>query len=309
MISTNPPAAVSNLVQQKTGASVEFVNPNDPIQREYQKILEEDDASQAEVDNWIREAQLFADKGASDPQRLRTRINERFAPVKKLYEDFLKRHPDHVKALLAYGSFLNDTKDEDGAAEQWEKARQLDPKNPAAWNDLATYYAHNSPVKKAFEYFAKALELKPNETVYYQNFATVVYLYRKDAMEYYHISETEVFDKALGLYRQALKLSPDNFPLATDYAQSFYSTKPPRYEDGLAAWNDALKLAHDEIEKEGVYLHFARIKMKLGRLEEAQKHLDTVTNEMYGPTKKSLQRNLDAALAKSKTNEAPVAPK
>ena len=45
--------------------------------------------------------------------------------------------------------------------------------------------------------------LEPDEPVYYQNFATTVYLYRKDAREFYHIGEQQVFDKALDLYRQA----------------------------------------------------------------------------------------------------------
>ena len=32
---------------------------------------------------------------------------------------------------MAYGSFLNDLQDEDGAREQWEKALALNPKDPA----------------------------------------------------------------------------------------------------------------------------------------------------------------------------------
>jgi hypothetical protein len=48
-----------------------------------------------------------------------------------------------------------------------------------------------------------------------------------------------------------MKLDPNNFVLATDYAQSFYGTKPPRYKEGLEAWKNVLPLARDDIEREG----------------------------------------------------------
>jgi tetratricopeptide (TPR) repeat protein len=107
---------------------------------------------------------------------------------------------------LAYGSFLNDIGDEDASVQfENETARQLDPKNPAAWNNLANYYGEHGPITNAFIYYAKAIELNPNEPVYYQNFATTVYLYRKDAREFYGITEQQVFDKALALYQQGHK--------------------------------------------------------------------------------------------------------
>src|SRR4029078_1222259 len=133
---------------------------------------------------------------------------------------------------------LNEQGDEYEGSKHMEKALELDPKNPAAWNNLANYYGHRSPVKKSFEHYAKAIELDPKEPVYYWNFGTTVYLFRKDAMEFYKIDEKQVFDKALDLYRKALKLDPTNFVLSSDYANSFYGTKPPRYEEGLKAWED-----------------------------------------------------------------------
>jgi tetratricopeptide (TPR) repeat protein len=306
LISTNPAASVSNLVEQKTGAKIEIANANDPIEKEYLQILADDDAAQQEVDKWIRDDQAFRAKGAAAPQgNLQLRIEQRFEPVKKSYESFLSRHPNHTKARLAYGSFLNDIHDEDGAVAQWDKARELDPKDPAAWNNLANIYAHRSPIKKGFEYYQKAIDLNPKEPVYIENLAVCVYMFRKDAMEYYHLNEDQVFDKALALYRDAMKLDPDNFILASDYAQSFYGTKPPRYREGLAAWTLALPLARDEIEREGVYIHLARIETKLGQLPDAQKHLSAVTNEMYSTVKNTLTKNLKAAREKL-TNSTPV---
>jgi tetratricopeptide (TPR) repeat protein len=307
LLSTNQPAAVSNLLTRTTGISVAVTDPNDPLEKEYQKLLEQDDAAQEEVDRWIKDNQAFREQGAGlSDAALNLRIEQRVQPVLKGYDEFLQNHPKHVRARLAYGSFLMDIGDEEQAESQWNKAREIDPKNPATWNNLANQYGHRGPVKKAFEYYAKALELDPKEPVYYQNLATTVFLFRKDAMEFYQIDEQQVFTKALEFYRQALDLDPTNFPLATDLAQTYYGIKPPRTEDALKAWQYALKITSDEIEREGVYVHLARIELNSGRFDQARTHLNLVTNQMYDVVKGRLTKNL--AKAESGTNATSPAP-
>ena len=303
MLATNQPAAVSNLVVQTTGVSVEVPNANDPVEKEYQAILSEDDDAEAEVDKMIRENEEFVAKGAGLPRaELNRKIRERFEPVRKKYEAFLEAHPNHVRGHVAFASFLGDLHDEEGAELHLKRAMELDPKDPAIYNNLANIYTHSGPVPEAFKLYAKAIELSPSEPTYYHNLGTTVYLFRKDAMELYGINEQQVFDKAFGYYSNAMRLDPDNFPLASDVAQSYYGVRPLRLEAALTAWTNALKIAHDEVEREGVYLHFARLKLRTGRFSEAQAHLDAVTNSMYTDLKKKLQRNLDEA-QKSPTNE------
>ena len=293
-VATNPPSlAVSNEIQQATGISVTVPGAADPVEQELQKLMADDDAAQAEVDQWIRNNNDFYKQGAGVPNdELNKRILERFAPIRKGYEDFLRHHPDSAHGYLAYGSFLNDIGDEEKSALVYEKSRQLDPKNPAVWNNLANYYGEHSPVTNAFAYYAKAIELNSNEPVYYQNLATTVYLFRRDAMQFYGLTEPQVFDKALALYQQAMKLDPNNFPLATDYAQSYYGIRPLRTNDALVAWTNALKIARDENEREGVFIHFARINISIGRFAEARAQLDTVTNAALADMKNRLEKNL-----------------
>src|SRR5262249_20238460 len=148
------------------------------------------DAAQAEVDQWIKENEKWAEQGVGHSSAtLQARIKQRFEPVKKAYEDFLQQHPTHARAEVAYGSFLSDIGEEEPAKDHWEKGVRLDPDNPAAWNNLANWYGHNSPVTNAFKCYAKAIELNPNEPVYYQNLATTVYLFRRDATNFYNITE------------------------------------------------------------------------------------------------------------------------
>src|SRR5205814_1314661 len=137
LAATNPPAVVSNFVARTTGVQVNVPDPNDPVEKEYRKLLELDDAAQEETDKWIRDNTAFQEQGAGlAGATLRARVEQRFKPVREAYDEFLRRHPDHARAHLAYGSFLNDLHDEEAGVEHWEKARELDPRNPAAWNNL-----------------------------------------------------------------------------------------------------------------------------------------------------------------------------
>ena len=291
LLATNQPQAVSNLIQQNAGLSVNLPNPNDPAEKELEPLMADDDAAMAEVDKWIRDNNAFTAQGAGESKtELNARILARMNVVRKNYEDFLRRHPDFARGHLAYASFLNNIGDEDAAKLQNEKALQLDPKNPAAWNNLGNYYGEYGPITNAFAYFAKAIEMDPNEPVYYQNLAVTVYLYRTDAKTFYHLDEEQVFDKSLALYRRAMQLDPDNFPLATEYAEGYYGIHPLRTNDALVAWTNTLHIAHDDIEREGVYIHLARIKMLAGRYAEARQQLDAVTNTMYSGLKDTLER-------------------
>lgn len=307
LLATNQPAALSNLVKTKTGISVPVPDKNDPVDAEYHRLMEADDAAQAEVDAWIKENNQFAAKGAGvEPAVLNARIDKRFAAVRKGYEDFIEKHPKHAGALLAYGSFLNDIGEEEKAFDYWERARLADPKNPAAWNNLANWFGHNSPVLKSFEYYEKAIELEPAESVYWHNLGLTTSLFRSDATNYYKVSLQQVFDKAMNFYRKAVELDPDNFLLATDYAQSYYGFDPPKtgdaeadrkaylrhWNEALKAWKAALPKARDDIERQGVYIHFARVQINSGQFEEARRNLNNITNGMFLTTKSNLFKKM-----------------
>lgn len=291
LLATNQPLAVSNVIQEQTGVAIAVAA--NPAEKELREVMMADDAAQDEVNQWLREfdSQSSTNKAAASAA-LNERIKARLDRVRSAYDNFLVRHPDSAHGCLAYGSFLNDIGDEEAAHLQYENSMQLDPKNPAVWNNLANYYGEHSPVTKAFEYYAQAIKLKPDEPVYYQNFATTVYLFRKDAKEFYHLDEQQVFDKALGLYQQAMQLAPNNFTLATDYAESYYGIKPMRTNDALAAWNLAMKVAHTDAERQGVELHLARVNTYAGFFAEASNHLAAVTNEAFLGLKQQLLRSL-----------------
>ncbi len=297
----NPADGASNSVPANGGVAISSINTNDPVERDFRKVMVDDDDAEKEILSWMDSAENFDKSGGkSSAVTLNLRIQKKLDGIKREYEDFVDRHPDHVNARLAFGSFLNDNNEDAGALLQWESARDLAPTNPAPWNDLGNYYAQpGRQVRKAFESYGKAIELNSNQPVYYHNLAAAVYLFRSEAAEYYHIDASQAFEKALTLYQCAIKLDPQNFILATDYAEAFYGINPPRLQEGLAAWLNAVKLAPDETEREGVYLHLARIHLQLGQLDQAQSNLILVTNAGYA----DLRANLSSKLAKAQREE------
>jgi tetratricopeptide (TPR) repeat protein len=288
-----PKTGSNNISASGSDASITSKATNTVAEREYEQLMSEDDAAQAEVDKWIQENNAFKAKGAGIADaEMNRRIRQRFEPIRKGYEDFLKRYPDHARARLAYGSFLGDLQDEAGAKVQWEKALELDPKNPATYNNLAGIYSETGDVKKGFEFFTKAIELSPAEAIYYHNFADSLYVMRNKAQEIYGLNEQQVFTKALHFYSNAVRLAPSNFPFATDFAQTFYALKPFPAAEAMTAWTNTLKLAHDELERQGVYIHLARAKMLDGQLASAREQLDAITDTNYTVLKSNLIRSI-----------------
>lgn len=292
LAATNTPASGIDRAAGQPPFAVGVALPGQEVEDAYRQLLSLDDQAQEELDAWIREADRLG--STADEPALQKRVDDKIAEVSRAYLDFLGKHPDHARARVAFGSFLNDTGQEFPAREQWEKALQLDPKNPAIYNNLAGSYGHRGPVTNALALYEKAIELDPTEPLYYQNFATTVFLFRRDVMEYYSLTnEQHVFDKALALYRKAQDLAPNNFVLATDLAQTFYGIRPPRHAEALAAWQRALGLASDELERQGVRVHLARVQIQSGDFAAARAQLNQVTNANYEVVKGRLERLME----------------
>ncbi|MBM3875378.1 MAG: hypothetical protein FJ386_01485 [Verrucomicrobia bacterium] len=266
----------------------------DATEAELRKIMVEDDTALDQIEQWTIQAQN-ADGPTAPAVRaaLQLKINARIEEIRKRYDDFLTRHPKHAPAHLAFGSFLCEHGFEKEGVKSWETALELDTKNPAAWNNLANHYAHRGPVRKSFDYHLKAIELSPAQSVYHYNFGTTVFLFRKDAMEHFSLDEQQVFDKALDHYARAQTLDPQNFTLASDIAQTYYGIRPPRNEAALAAWERAFKLAPAEPERQAIHLHFARIRINMGRFDEARADLAKVTHTNHQVVRARVQKTLD----------------
>ena len=277
---------------------------NSAVELEFQALLARDDAAQAAASEMIANDDQASDS-LSSPLRvtLRARMDQKFQPVRDAYVDFLLKHPDFARGHLAFGSFLSDLGDDSEALVHYEKARDLAPRNPAAWNNLGGLYARLEKVGRAFACYEEAIRLNTNQASYPHSLGTLICLFPREAGEYYHCPESETIPKAVSYYETAIRLDSENFEYSQDLAETFYATlrgstaKPEAREDwgrkALGAWTNALSRTAIDIQREGVYLHMARWHLRLGEKASASLRLGQVTHRALLPIKRELMVLLD----------------
>ena len=268
------------------------------VEQQYRHLLELDDAILQKISEWIRSSQR-PNALETETIALAGKINRAVQPVKEAYETFLSTHPNHAPARLSFASFLSDIGEEQAVLPHLQKAVEINPRLPAAWNNLANYYGHNGNGKKAFACYEKAIALNPQEPLYYHNFGAVVFLFHNEAGEYYQLTNTELFDKVLSLYKKALELDPKNFDLAEDIAQTYYGikisnqpSKMARPQEALVAWQYAASLAPGDFEKQGIRIHLARVYLEMGNSEQAKGELNQVTLLVYQTLKEQVDKHI-----------------
>src|SRR5258708_33770755 len=94
--------------QTPTIISVPGTETNAAGEKEYERLQGEEDFAQGEVARWIAENHAKPKGTALSEADLERRVHERLEPVRKAYDDFVKRHPKNAQARLDYGSFLNE---------------------------------------------------------------------------------------------------------------------------------------------------------------------------------------------------------
>ncbi len=306
-----PLAPAAATVSTPAGPTVGVTN--DVVEREFQALLARDDAAQTAAADLI--ASEEAGKGSlAAPFRvtLRARLDQKFQPVRDAYIDFLLQHPDHARAHLAYGSFLADLGDDSEALLHDEKARDLDPGNPAVWNNLGGLYARLGRIPQALSSYEEAVRLNASEAAYPHSLGTLICLFPREASAHYHCDDTQVLSNAVIQYQTAVRLAPENFEYAQDLAETFYGQRLPKPESeearqalgkqALEAWNQALKRATLNIQQEGVYLHMARWHLRLKSEKLAIDCLQRVTNSAL----LDLKRELQAQIKPSGTENTPA---
>ena len=89
-------------------------------------------------------------------------------------------------------------------------------------------------------------------------------------------------------------------------AQTDYGIKPLRADAALKAWDHALKIARNGVEREGVYVHQARVQRDAGRFDEARRLLERVHIAKYNDLKTRLLQSIESKEKKAKpVAEAP----
>ena len=291
---------------ERAAAVVPAVAAKQSVEAEFKALQAHDEDARQDMSRWLAETDARDERFADKPHNvLSVCMEHRFQKVCTAFSQFRARHPDHEAAKALEVAFRGDLTEDLEAIRRWEEGREEDPTSPAPWNELADHLIHNGRTIDAFVCFEKSLSLAPREAVYFFDFATAVLLYRSDAARHYKLTEQEVFEKVLTLYRRGMKLEPTSFARAATYAETFYLITPARREEGLAAWHHAYSLATADADRDDARVHLARYAL-LGRHPNlARCYLDLVSDPRLEPVKEALLRRVNEA---GKREEADAGP-
>lgn len=263
---------------------------------EFKALQAREADARRDMSRWLAETAAHDEHFDDKPQNvLSARMEHRLRLVCAAFAEFRARHPDHAPAEVLEQAFRADLTADLEAIRRWEEGRAEDSLSAAPWNELAHYLSHDGRLAEAFECFEKSLVVGPDEAVYYFDFATAMLLYRADAARLFKLTEQAVFDKVLILYRRGMRLEPESFARAAEYAQTFYLITPARRAEGLAAWHHAYSLATTEPDREEVRTHLARYAILAQHLNLARLYLDQVSDARLDTVKESLLRRISEA--------------
>ena len=227
------------------------------------------------------------------------------------YKHFLRDHPRHARAMVAYGTLLDDQGREEEALGWWKKAIEVDPREAYAYNSIAGHYGHDGRAAEALKLYDKAIELEPTEPIFRFNWATTCVLFRTDSQTVYGWTKEEIFQRSLEQFRKARDLVPQNFEFASTYAETFYMMPKPDWPEAYAAWKHCLNQPFNDSQRELVFAHLTRVCIRLGRHDEATEWVGKLASERPGSMRPLLERLIaegrKAAGKSSETNSPTTA--
>lgn len=151
------------------------------------------------------------------------------------------------------------------------------------WNDWGNVYSHSGPMTNTLQCYLNAVRIMPQEPTYRRNLAICLFMYRKDAKEFFSVNEEQVFVMAMKEFHKARILDPQNYDLAKETAQAQYAVRPFNAGETLKDWQHVINLLDkkDLDERDDVYLNLARVHFMSGHYDEAKTWLDKVTTESH----------------------------
>jgi Flp pilus assembly protein TadD len=170
-------------------------------------------------------------------------------------------------------------KNYESAAKEFEKAIDLDPRDPRAYSNLAFCYTQLGKHKEALGIFEKAAAIAPNDPTARKNLAAV---YLDLGKEYF---TQENYADAITFYEKALELGSDSvsvmFQLGNCYfqratAETSTVSARPEFEKAGGFYERVLRSAPDDVD---AMANLGMVKLALEKVNEAIQLLSSVVNK------------------------------
>lgn len=257
-ITTNPSFQDINvLLEKEIGKEKEIKTPEDLLKK---------------TDELLNLIDFFKTKKEKDV------VNKLMITVEEMYEEGLQKFPQSVRIYDNYGSFLYDYKmDYVNSVRLWEKGYELNVKDPSINNNLALHYFHIGEYDKGWDFLQDALKYGEREANIFYNAAQIFIIYREQIQERTGWEKEKIYKKAMEYSEKAVKINPNDFELAKDYALNFFTAVqfnlPIEGKNSAVAWQNARKLARNKDEIFYTWVNEGRAWLAINELKKAKECL------------------------------------
>jgi len=275
-------------------------DPRD-VERQFRFLLSREDELHAQYDQF----------DSHTPKADLDRWNSQIRRLEGDYQHFLNNHPQHARAMVAYGELLDDQGQMEDAERWWKRAIAADPNEAYAYNDLANHYGHNGHADQALRYYQTAIRLVPTEPVFRFNWATTCSLFWNESRAVYGWDKNQIFQHALEQLRSARDLAPQNFDYSSAYAETFFQTPTTNWPEAYQAWQFCLHQPLGEGNQQFVYANLARVCIRMGQFDEARQWASHLSRGEQESARRAIERRIaesTKAADASATNSASPAP-
>lgn len=195
------------------------------------------------------------------------------------YERYLRDYPNVALGYVSYAMLLgHDLIDERRrAVALLLRANELNPELPLVKNQLGNYLAEQGRPLEAINYYLSAVQLMPDESLYHFQVGHLLAVARDSFIRSGEWDEVVIEDTMHEALARAVALAPDNLEYALQYAKSYYDLRHPEWDRALELWQQLERRTRTPLGKQMMRVHQAQVLRALGRDDEAQAVLATVT--------------------------------
>jgi tetratricopeptide (TPR) repeat protein len=260
---------------------------NGALKQAYRGLYHSDDNEEIWARRLLISSLQLSETHNSD--ELKTLLND--------FRKFLKNYQEHTSTIKQYGIMLAvEAHDHKAAKEQFERVLEINSKDPDAYNNLGLTYAELKDQDKALSLIHKAVDIKPDYLIGYQNILAISVVGAKydkalDAislartnditlpqqwslLEGWLLIENGDFKKAVAWHEEALEKYPNNDMLLNNLG--FAQEKLGKLDDALDSYDESVKQAvAQKIFNRGPLVQFYNRMILAKAMGEKEKMRDT----------------------------------
>ena len=226
---------------------------------------------------YAQETRLFQDLINHCALSLKGDAEHQAKQIVRDYEAFINYNKDYVEGYVMLGKFLRKIGQVEEANEIFLRANKIDPNIAVVKQQIGNYLAEKEDFGLAMYYYLNAIELEPDVALYHYCLGELYYQYKENFIAEEILKEHEFDRQMLTAFKESVRLEPHDRVLKIRLAEAYYDLYRPDWKKALRLWKELERSSPDNIDRQIIFLHQARVLSNLERYDESKHLLSQVT--------------------------------